>query len=394
MAWRARRTVSSVARSPGSNASAKRARAAPLSRHRAERGGEGGGGFGERRAGSPLGRAGERGGGPSERRRCVLRAVGGRRRLRSAPASGRAVRRRPGSAPAWAPGSRERSRRASSFPQPPAALRAAAPAPPPPAGRGRARSMVLGVVSGRRIRSRKVAAASVVGSRRFSGLLSKRSSGRQAQRGHRHQPPPTSSAAPRAAREQAVERRERGIAHRIALRPRAGEQQQGGQGGQADDHGDDHARRGDQPELRHAAVARRIEGQEAGAERQRRQRDGLRPRLRAAATSAGARGWPARRCRCSRRRHRVLDAEIDAEADEHHGEGDGERVERPDREQAEGGGHRQPEHQHDEVRAGSAASSAARARAAARPRAATGCSRRSRRRTRWRTPRRPSPARR
>jgi hypothetical protein len=38
--------------------------------------------------------------------------------------------------------------------------------------------------------------------------------------------------------------------------------------------------------------------------------------------------------------HRVLDAEVHAEADEHHGEGDGERVERSYREQAKGRGHR------------------------------------------------------
>ena len=204
--------------------------------------------------------------------------------------------------------------------------------------------MVFGVVSGSRIRSRKVATASVVGLRRFSGLVSKRSKGRQAAAASASSACRHGDAA-RPARQEAVERRQRGIADRLLLLLRPGEDQPGGQGGQADHDADQHAGRGDDAEFGQAAVVGRQEGQEAGAERQRGEPD-ARPGDRRGGHQGGAERLAAQPVALLPQADRVLDREVDREPDEQHGEGDGERIVGPDEQGAEGGGDGQPQDQH------------------------------------------------
>ncbi len=127
-----------------------------------------------------------------------------------------------------------------------------------------------------------------------------------------------------------VDRRQRGEAERLRLAGRIEQMDQRRQHGHAGGEGDQHAEAGDQSEFRHALVFGRQEGQETrgGGEARQRQRRADKRRRRAEIAlieivdlmTLGAIA------------NAELDAEIDADADEQHGEIDRNEIEGADHE--------------------------------------------------------------
>ncbi len=205
-------------------------------------------------------------------------------------------------------------------------------------------SIVLGVVSASFMRSSSVATDSAWALRRLSGLKSNASFGTSSRL-------PTAMNADTASDgdatpgQEAVERRERRIAHLAALAAGAQHREQRGQQRDAGHERDDHAGAGDQAQLRHAAIV----GRQKRVEPRRRRR--ARERQRHADFGAG---FPQRTLQVVVQMalgaiaDAELDAEIHAEADEQHGERHRDQVERAVDEEPEGRGDRHADQQADQ----------------------------------------------
>jgi hypothetical protein len=104
----------------------------------------------------------------------------------------------------------------------------------------------------------------------------------------------------------------------VALGSGPEEDEEGGQQGQIEDEGDDHARPGDEAQVPHPEVGGGREGKEADCGRNRRHRE-----RRAHPGGGLAHGFDRLRRQALRRvAHAELDAEIDRDPDEERGEGD------------------------------------------------------------------------
>ena len=133
-------------------------------------------------------------------------------------------------------------------------------------------------------------------------------------------------------REKPVERSERDVPYARRLTRRTQQREQRGQQRDAGNEGDDHPGAGDHAQLRHAAVLGRQERVEPGCSR----RGGERQR-----SADFPAGIPQRETQVLARvalgaiAHAKLDAEVDAETDKEHGEGDRDQVERAEHDKAE-----------------------------------------------------------
>ena len=187
-------------------------------------------------------------------------------------------------------------------------------------------SMVLGLVSGSRIRSSRVETDSTCFERRFSGLKSNcrpPSSGRPRMTAVSVTPTTQLRCVSRKWSRGASQAQPTGAA--LARRPEHGEQRrQQGDGGQ---ERDDHAGPGDQPEFGETHIGGRQERIESGRDRGRRKQK--RPRHAAPGVFESLEQIAVREP-LGAVADAELDAEVDAKADEQHGEGDGDEVQRSD----------------------------------------------------------------
>ena len=206
--------------------------------------------------------------------------------------------------------------------------------------------MVLGLVSGSRIRSSRVETDSVLFERRFSGLKSNcrpRSSGRPRMTAASVRPTTQLRSRSRKWSSGASHAQPTGARSPTGLEHGKQRRQQGDRGQERDDH----AGPGDQPEFGETHIGgrqKRVEsGRDRGRGKQKRpshampgmfeslQQMAVRKPLRAIADAE-------------------LDAEVDAKADEQHGEGDRDEVQRADHHQAGGGGETEADREIDQNR--------------------------------------------